>query len=235
MGFISSQRKLASNSGAICFFHFVLLFWNHVLTWVSVRWRLEAKLFLSVIVRYFFSRNFCSKDFNWLLVNAVRLLLALFIWISCLGIDPASLTKSSSPLTMSALPWCSVNETSRKIVFNFVYEEQNDAEKILNISFVRNKRIYCMLNSEKRTPVWHKTVNVFTKTQRKFSYTTEHIWAWQLHVMILHWLVGPAWCFIQCRNITNLLFPFDFQGHLHNLILAKQRLCLVVCVLVFPR
>ncbi len=48
---------LISHLAAICFFHFVLLFWNHVLIWTSVRFRhlessslLETDRYLSIFV-----------------------------------------------------------------------------------------------------------------------------------------------------------------------------------------
>ena len=93
---ISSNRKLASKSGAVCFFHFVRRFWNHVLIWVSERRRLLAKLFLSVIVKYFLSWNISSRDCNWVLVKAVRLLRVLLRWTSSRLVE--------QPL-LSTFPW----------------------------------------------------------------------------------------------------------------------------------
>lgn len=48
-----------------------LLFWNQILTWVSVRWRLLENSALSAIDKYCFSRNFFSKDNNCWVVNGV--------------------------------------------------------------------------------------------------------------------------------------------------------------------
>lgn len=69
--FLSTSRP-DSSSVEICFFHLVRLFWNHVLTWASLNFRLLAKLFLSLMDKYFFLVNLCSSDFSCPLVNAVR-------------------------------------------------------------------------------------------------------------------------------------------------------------------
>ena len=71
-------------SGIICFFHFVRRFWNHVLTWVSLSFCCLAKLFRSVIVRYFLSWNLSSSALSWLLVKVVLRRRSLFIWEFCL-------------------------------------------------------------------------------------------------------------------------------------------------------
>lgn len=60
-----------------CFFHFVLLFWNHIFTWVSVKLRLNARFNLSQTDKYLVVLNLFSNATNCSYVNAVLALLGL--------------------------------------------------------------------------------------------------------------------------------------------------------------
>ena len=44
-----------------CFFHLVLLFWNQIFTWVSVRFRLSARFSLSHTLKYLVVLNLFSR------------------------------------------------------------------------------------------------------------------------------------------------------------------------------
>lgn len=54
-----------------CFFHLVLLFWNQIFTWVSVRLRDKARFSLSHTDRYRVARNLFSRATSCSYVNAV--------------------------------------------------------------------------------------------------------------------------------------------------------------------
>lgn len=53
--------KVLSAPG-FCFFHLVLLFWNQIFTWVSVRLKDKAMFSLSHTDRYRVERNLFSRD-----------------------------------------------------------------------------------------------------------------------------------------------------------------------------
>lgn len=54
------------------FFHFILLFWNHVFTWVSFKPKVWASLARLDVSRYFCSENVFSRMRSWRSVNTVR-------------------------------------------------------------------------------------------------------------------------------------------------------------------
>ena len=54
-----------------CFFHLVLLFWNQIFTWVSVKLRLSARFSLSHTDKYLVVLNLFSKATNCSYVKAV--------------------------------------------------------------------------------------------------------------------------------------------------------------------
>ena len=58
--------------GLDSFFHFILLFWNHVFTWVSFKPRVCASLARLDVSKYFCSANVFSKTRSWRSVNTVR-------------------------------------------------------------------------------------------------------------------------------------------------------------------
>lgn len=62
----------ASSSAASCRFHLFLLFWNQVLTCVSLRCRLEARHARSALLRYRLASNADSSWNTWLRENTVR-------------------------------------------------------------------------------------------------------------------------------------------------------------------
>lgn len=62
--------KVLSAPG-FCFFHLVLLFWNQIFTWVSVRLKDRARFSLSHTDRYRVARNLFSRATSCSYVNAV--------------------------------------------------------------------------------------------------------------------------------------------------------------------
>lgn len=64
--------RAASSSAASCRFHLFLRFWNQVLTWVSLRCRLEARHARSALLRYRLASNADSSWNTWLRENTVR-------------------------------------------------------------------------------------------------------------------------------------------------------------------
>lgn len=53
-------------------FHFILRFWNHILTWVSVSMRLVASSYRCGRVKYFWAWKWRSSVRSWWLEKAVR-------------------------------------------------------------------------------------------------------------------------------------------------------------------
>ena len=53
-------------------FHFILRFWNHILTWVSVSRRLVASSYRCGRVKYFWAWKWRSSVRSWWLEKAVR-------------------------------------------------------------------------------------------------------------------------------------------------------------------
>lgn len=58
--------------GVDSFFHFILLFWNHVFTWVSFKPNVCASLARLDVSKYLCSANVFSKTRSWRSVNTVR-------------------------------------------------------------------------------------------------------------------------------------------------------------------
>lgn len=68
---LSLSRALLSDS-LLSFFHFILLFWNHVFTCVSFKSRVCANWALLEVSRYFCSANVFSRTRSCRSVNTVR-------------------------------------------------------------------------------------------------------------------------------------------------------------------
>ena len=64
--------RIFSISASCNLLDLALLFWNHILTWVSVRLRLLENSARSAIDKYCFSRNFFSSAMSCWVVNGVR-------------------------------------------------------------------------------------------------------------------------------------------------------------------
>ena len=64
--------RIFSTSASCNRFDLALRFWNHIFTWVSVRFRLFENSARSAIDKYCFSRNFFSNCINCCVVNGVR-------------------------------------------------------------------------------------------------------------------------------------------------------------------
>lgn len=84
-----------SISASLSRFSFALRFWNHILTWVSVRFKEEENSARSAIERYCFDRNFRSRAKScWVVkgVRGLRLLLCFRNWhfIGNFGSSPGS-------------------------------------------------------------------------------------------------------------------------------------------------
>lgn len=96
----------ASNSAASCLFHLFLLFWNHIFTWVSVRWRLAASPARSELLRYLF---ISKVDSSWKTCEREKTVRVFFLRLPRLELGSlfSSLSKSSLSSTSGSESWTS--------------------------------------------------------------------------------------------------------------------------------
>lgn len=121
-----------------------LRFWYQVLTWVSLRFNLEASSMRSWTLRYFWRSKLCSRVFNWWSVNAVRAF-RVFLTLPPPPWPPPS--PWDDPDTSNAPPWSRSSiyvqqstGTARYIQHNILYSPLYRAAKNTNKLFIKKNR-----------------------------------------------------------------------------------------------
>ena len=120
MGFDASLYF--SNSASWSLLALALLFWNHILTCVSVRLRELENSALSAMDRYCFCRNFLSSASNWEVVKGVRgfLLFLCFLKVHGGGLELAEIRHKLGKQVRKSQFVHSYSKTfPHKCVFNF--------------------------------------------------------------------------------------------------------------------
>ena len=95
-----SPKLLAARSASASLRRFSLarLFWNQILTWVSVSLRYSANSALSATERYFCCRNFLSSAISCVLVKGVLGFRSFFCFLSLAEHGPGISLLSLSPV-----------------------------------------------------------------------------------------------------------------------------------------